>query len=159
LPPPRTLGFEWGLVNTPNADERFAELVAHCAADDGAMQVLLPFEVAEMLRKAGLETGLQPPPEELPKRARALGCESYLTAELDCWRYSYVFLFSCAEIRYSLACRRANDGAVIWRVNVLKQARSVSDRKLARAALAETFRWLKGVQPAAEFCPAPEGGG
>jgi hypothetical protein len=145
-PGPKSIGMEWGSMNTRNPDQRFAEFIAHAAREDGGMQVLLPFDVTRKLKEAKLDPTLQPEPDQLPNRAQALGCSSYLTAELACWRYSYVFFVSSAELEYRLACRRADTGQVVWEADVLTRARNKSDRDLARQALAGTFEWLREQQ-------------
>jgi hypothetical protein len=157
-PDAKSIGMEWGFINTPNPDQRLAEFIAHAAREDGGMQVLVPFDVARKLEEAKLDPTLQPEPDELRKRAQVLGCSSYLTAELACWRYSYVFFVSSAEIEYKLACHRADTGEPVWEADVLRQARNKSNRDLAREALAATFNWLKEQQTGQAY-PEPEGVG
>jgi hypothetical protein len=149
-------GVEWGLIETPNAPERFAELLAHAAAGAG-MRVILPHDARDQVRENGLEWDLQPGPVQIAERAQALGCASYMTAEVDRWRYGYVFFVQSAEIRYRVACHPVGGGPPVWQAQVLRQARSLSDLELARGALADTFEWLRGERgPAAPCAPGEE---
>jgi hypothetical protein len=44
-------------------------------------------------------------------------------------------------------CRRAADDGLLWEAEVLREARGISDREVARLALAEMFRALKKQRP------------
>jgi len=148
---PRTRGMTLGIVDTPNAEERFAELLAHAAAEDGGMQALPLYEVQKRLRKAKLEPTLEPRPEEVEQFAAALGLASYLTAEVTQWRFKYLLFSSSAVVEFSVRCHQVPDGRVVWQAHVLKQAGATSDREAARQALFEMFRQLRGTGAA----PAP----
>ena len=140
---PKTRDMLWGSIPTPRADRSLADILAHAAREDGGMDVMLPHEAARRLEDAGLKPTLQPAPEELRERVRALGCTSYLTVELKQWRYNYVYFASYATIQCRVECRRAADDGLLWEAEVLREARGISDREVARLALAEMFRALK----------------
>ncbi|KPK66275.1 MAG: hypothetical protein AMK73_00505 [Planctomycetes bacterium SM23_32] len=141
----RTGKSTWAVVQTPNAEGSFAELLAHAARADAAMDVMLPVDVAEALDVAGIEPTLQPSPEQLERLVATLGCDSYLTAEVTEWRYGYLFFSSWAAIECQVTCRSSAGGGPLWQVRVRRQARGMSDREVARLALSEAFAWLRGA--------------
>lgn len=146
---PKSGGTTWAVADTPNADANFAEMVAHVAATEAGMDVLTPADVAEKVEAVGGNSSLQSPPERLPLRARLLGCSSYLTAHVKAWRFRSVFFQAQAIVEFTLTCHAADDGALLWEVEVSRTAVGISDREVALLALRETFQWLKGAAPQA----------
>ena len=147
-------GSEWGVVRTQNPALRFAEILASAAREDAGIEVIPPHEVARALEDAGLEATLQPDAKQFGRMAQALGCKSYLTAEIVEWQFDYILFSSSATVDFYLACYRADNGGVVWDVQVSRKARGLSDREVARLALAEAFRWLKENEPPASFLGA-----
>lgn len=159
MPTAKAVQFIWGSVHTVNADARFAELLAHAAREDAGIKVLLPFEADQRLQEAKLKPTLQPTAEDLRKYIQALGCASYLTADVRTWHFGYAYFVSYAQIEYSVACHRADNDRTIWEATVKRQARGMSDRDVARLALSETFRWFKEGKSSVPPCPPTEPSG
>jgi len=155
----KAVQFMWGSVHTANAESSFAELLAHAAQEDAGIKVLLPFEANQRLQEAKLKPSLQPTADDLRKYVQTLGCTSYLTADVRTWHFGYAYFMSHAEIEYSVACHRGDNGEVIWEATVKRQARGMSDRELARLALSETFQRLKENKSDVPPCPPTEPSG
>lgn len=141
--PVRSGEVTWGIINTPNAEARFAELLANAAREPGGLDVLHPVDAARQLQKAGMPTTLQPDDEQLQRNLAALGCSSCLVANVTSWRYSYVFFSSSSVVEYTLSCLVPGRNEPVWTVNVHRSARGMGDREVAMLALRETFQWLK----------------
>jgi hypothetical protein len=145
---PKTGQRIWGEANTLNAEATFAELLAHAAREDGGMAVILPYQVNDRLAKAKLKPTLQPPPAELQSFVKLLGCASYLTADVRVLGFSYIYFRSTAVAEYSIACHRADNGAIVWQADVARKTGGMSDREVARLSLGEAFRKLKAESAA-----------
>ncbi len=133
----------WGKVDTANAERQFAELLVHAAREDGGLAVLTPFEADEKIERAGLRPTLQPDDEQLAQFAQALGCASYLTAQILDWHFDYMLFSSSAAVEFRLACRRTDTNEAVWESHVRREAQGISQRDAALLALRETFKSLK----------------
>jgi len=145
----------WGVVNTPQAAERFAELVAH-AADEAGMNVMHPQRAAERLQAAALSPTLQPTDQQLAEHAVALGCASYLVGDIRCWKYRYLFFWETASIEFSLSCHAPGTPAPLWRIDVCNVQRGATDREVALNALRKAFRALKDEHYYDSWSACPE---
>jgi hypothetical protein len=150
-------GADWGVLRTQGPDARFADMVARAARDDIGLDVIAPFKVAKALEKAGLLPGLRPEAAHIRDAARAVGCASFLTAEVVRWQSNYVLFSAASTIEFDLTCHSAADGEKLWNVHVLRRSRGLSDGEVARLALAEAFQWLKANDTAVVTAPS-EGG-
>jgi len=144
---PRTGQTVWGLINTPNVEDRFAEFLADSAAREGNMDVLPPLEVERRLRAAGLEPTLQPDDEQLRQFADALGCASYLTARIVRSRLEYRLFLSWSTLEYTVTCYAPGREEPLWQASVCRKAPGKSDRQTMALALAEMFQWLRAGAP------------
>jgi len=134
--------FLWGVVQAPTAEASFADLLAHHARVEGGMNVIPPAEVEERLRLAGLEPTLEPDDEQLQAFAKMLGVSSYLTANVEQWRYRYVFFSEKASIRFSVACRAPGEDKPLWSARAHHKASGDTERAVAGQALRAMFRIL-----------------
>ncbi len=135
----------WGSIANPRMHRAFADLLAWTAAEGRWLDVM-PLREAERRIKqndSGAEFTLKPDERTLRRHAETLDVASYLTAEIRHARVQYRFFWSWAEVDYSLACHRAADGEVLWRVDVRHTAPYLSDREACAASLREAFRWLE----------------
>ncbi len=141
--PSRTGKTTWGKLHTPSGGQVFAERLAYIAHREGGLEVIPAPQVTERLEEAGAEPTLQPTDEQLRAYAEALGLNSYLTAHLERSELHYRWFWQWAVVSFDLACHRAEDDELIWRVEVLRQGRFVSDRELTTDALTQTFQHLR----------------
>lgn len=133
----------WGIIDSANAAAGFAELLSSCARTQGRLDVQRVAVVAERLEEAHLEPTLQPTPKQLAEFASALGCETYLEAEVLEWGCKYVLMFSWAKCCFRLSCRSVGGDEPLWQVRVKAKGYHVDDRGLALRALERTFRDLR----------------
>jgi hypothetical protein len=152
----RTGQSSWGRLPTINPRERFAEILAHLAADEGGLDVMSPVEVRHGLKDAGLEFTLEPTEQQALAYARALGCSSYLDARVHRWLYSYIFFWAEATASYTITCHDVATGCPVWDLHVCWEANGMSDREVAVVSLREAFRWLKDPYPVQERCECPQ---
>jgi len=146
----------WGVLDTPNPDQRFAELLAYVAATEGGLSVIEPMQVIERLEDAGLEPTFQPDDATLARYAEVLGCSSVLTADIKCWRHKYVFFSSSATVEFTLTCRVPGKPDALWGVRTCCSRRKMDNTEIALHALKETFRALKARHDREGWCECPE---
>jgi len=140
---PKSYQFVWGIVDVPNAQSQFAELVAYFAREEGGLEVIPPEEVNRRLRAAGLEPTLDPDPQQLQAFVEALDCASYIVAEVETWRMIYKFTSQKALARFSLTAYLRGFDWPLWRAKVRHVDRLKSEREVAIEALQQTFRTLR----------------
>ena len=138
--------FLWGIVQVPNAPLHFAELLAYFAREEGGLDVIAPQEVERRLKTARLEPTLDPTPEQVKAFAQALGCTSYLTADVDTWRSVYRLTTQSARVRFVVSAHAAGGAEALWSAAVEHVAELKSEREVAMDALRETFRRLRQPQ-------------
>jgi len=146
----------WGVLDTPNPDQRFAELLAYVAETEGGLSVIEPIRAIERLEDAGLEPTLQPDDATLKRYAEALGCSSVLTADIRCWRHKYVFFSSSAIVEFTLTCRVPGEPDPLWGVRTCCSGRKMDNTEIAVHALKQTFRALKARHDVEGWCECPE---
>lgn len=134
----------WGTVYPPTARQSFAELLAHFARRTGQMNVIPPPEVDERLRLAGFESTLNPSENQVQEFAATLGCESYLEAVVEKWRYTYILTQQKAVVSFSLRCYQPGEPTPLWVARVSYSARAKTEREVASEALREVFERLSG---------------
>jgi hypothetical protein len=150
---PKVEPFIYGVADTGLAASAFAELLAVAARDDAGLEIVHPVDVEKRLRQKEVTFSLEPDADGPLDEARALGCTSYLTVELACWRHRYLLFVSSAQLRCRVSCRSVAGDALIWRADIDAEQRGLSDRELARLALKRMFGWLE--QPHAPPDPDP----
>ncbi len=152
---PRTGQTTWGLINTPNIEDRFAEFLASAAARDDGLTVIDPYEVQKRLRAAHLKPTLQPDDQQLQQFAKALGLASYLVAHVNKSRLEYRFIWSWADADYTVACYVPGRAQPLWQAHVCRAAPGKTDREVLALSLKEMFDWLRGRQLAPDGAECP----
>ena len=152
---PRTGQTTWGLINTPNIEDRFAEFLASAAGHDDGLSVIEPIDVEQRLLAAHLKPTLQPDDEQLQQFAKALGLASYLVAHVDRSRLEYRFFWSWADAEYTVSCYAPGRADALWEAHVCRAAPGLTDREVLALSLKEMFDWLKGreLPPDGAECP------
>ncbi len=138
--------FVWGIVEPANARAQFADLLAYFARQEGGLEVIPPARVSARLKAAGLEPTLNPTAAQIEAFADILGCTSYLSAQVETWRYAYQFTSQKATVRFVLSCHRPGVEEPLWTANVRHCARGKSEREAAMEAMKETFRTLRRAE-------------
>lgn len=133
----------WGTVYPPNAKKSFAELLAHFARRTGKMKVLPPAEVEERLQVAGLEPTITPTSAQLSRFAGTLGCQTYLEAVVERWRYTYILTRQKAVVIFSLRCMEPDNPTPLWSAEVSYSTRGKTERQAAAQVLQELFHRLR----------------
>ena len=139
--------FLWGIVQVPNAPAQFAELLAYFGREAGGLDVIPPEEVDRRLKAAGLEPTLDPTPQQIKAFMDALGCASYLSADVETWRSVYRFTAQSARARFVVSGHLPGGDEALWSASVEHVAELKSEREVAMDALRETFRILRQPPP------------
>jgi hypothetical protein len=144
---PRTGQLSWGLINTPNIEDRFAEFLASAADHDAGLTVINPIDVEQRLLEVHLKPTLQPDDRQLGDFARALGLGSYLVAHVERARLQYRFIWSWSDVQFTVSCFAVDGSQPLWQAHVKRTVRRLTDRQALELSLQEMFLWLKDRQP------------
>lgn len=137
---PKHAGIAGGIVEVPNVPAHFAKLAAHFASETCDMDALSPAQVNQMLEAAGLEPTLQPDEKQLYDFASTLGCESYMTAHVEAWHYSYFLFWSKATITFVISYYVPGTPEPLWEARVHCARWGVDYRDVAIYTLEEMFQ-------------------
>jgi len=137
----------WGVIEQASAAQGFAEQLAHAARQEGGLDVLSAKEIRAGLRAAGLDLSPEADAGHPDALARALGCESYLTADLKEYDCSYILFWCWGRVRFDLSGYRVGEREPLWSAHVQRTVRGADSRQAARVALDETFQKLSASRP------------
>ena len=135
--------FLWGAPHPSEPRRAFAEILAHVAREEGNLDVLPPTEVRRRLESEGIEPRLAGDLATAERLARSLGCSSYLTARVRCWRSVYILTSQKAKIDFQITCRLPGRKQPLWSARVRDQKRSASSHEVAIQTLRNMFTKLR----------------
>ena len=137
----------WGMVEQASAAQVFAEQLAHAARQEGGLDVLTAREIRAGLRAAGLDPSLEADAGHPDALATALGCKSYLTADLKEYDCNYLVFWCWGRVRFDLSGYRVGEREPLWSAHVRRTVRGADSRQAARVALEEMFQKLSASRP------------
>lgn len=132
----------YGKVPAPAPAVSFAELLAHYGREAGGLEVLSPHEAARRLEEKSATDVLAKSRTEADRRARELGCETYLAVSVKRWGYSYFLFSEKGAVDFTVECRRPGSADPLWEAYVRYKKRGMDERQVAGEALRAMFQEL-----------------
>ena len=137
-------GPAWGVLECVNAEERFAELLAHAAAQHAGLPMVPHDELTARIEQVGGESAPNPDSQQIAERASALGCSVYLTAHVQRWRCSYVLFLNRTRIEFDVAICVPEQNEAVWKAHVQCSSSRLDETEIALYALKEALAPLRG---------------